>query len=120
MVLTDAQSQQKHEARGDPSGHFTFTSLTGGDYVLAVDRPGFELTQGRLSLGAGQNLTQDVALQLGTLQETITVTDAPPSPPKAKSSSRNEWYKRQPPACSQTAGLLSYDKSITFTTPSPF
>ena len=103
MVLTDAQSQQKHQVRSDQSGHFTFTSLTGGDYVLSVNSPGFELTQGRLSLGAGQNLTQDVALQLGTLQETITITDGPPAPPKPRPGGRNEWYKREPPACSQTA-----------------
>jgi beta-lactamase regulating signal transducer with metallopeptidase domain len=104
MVLSDAQSHQKHQARSDQSGHFSFTGLTGGDYVLEVERPGFALTQGRVTLAAGQNLMQDVALQLGRLQETITITDGPPSPARPGSGRRSE-YKPDPPACSQsTAG----------------
>jgi beta-lactamase regulating signal transducer with metallopeptidase domain len=100
MVLTAATGTQKHQARSDQTGHFAFTGLTGGDYLLEVDRMGFAPTQGRVSLAAGQTLVQDVALQLGTLQETITVTDGPPTP--TKSGGRRIQYKAEPSACSQT------------------
>ena len=100
MVLSNTESKQKHATRSDQSGHFSFAGLTGGDYVLEVDRAGFETTQGRVTLGAGQSLMQDVALQLGTLQETIMLTDGPPAPVGA----RREWiFPAKPdPACSQT------------------
>lgn len=101
MALSNAQSQQKHEARSDPNGHFSFTGLTAGDYLLSVNRPGFATTQGRVTLSAGQSLMQDVALQLGTLQESITVTDGLSSPARPGSGRRIE-YKPTPPACSQS------------------
>ena len=100
MVLSNAQSHQKHETRSDQNGHFSFAGLTGGDYVLEVDRAGFATTQGRVTLGAGQRLMQDVALQLGTLQETIFITDGPPSP--LTGSRARVAYKAKPSACSQT------------------
>ena len=99
MVLSNAQSHQKHETRSDQNGHFSFAGLTGGDYVLEVDRAGFATTQGRVTLGAGQSLMQDVALQLGTLQETIFITDGPPSP--LTGSRARVAYKAKPSACSQ-------------------
>jgi TonB family protein len=100
MVLSEAQSHQKHQARSDQNGHFSFAGLTGGDYVLEVDRAGFETTQGRVRLGAGQSLMQDVALQLGTLQETIMITDAAPA---AVGAGRQWIFPSKPdPVCSQT------------------
>jgi beta-lactamase regulating signal transducer with metallopeptidase domain len=101
MVLSDSQSHQKHEARSDQNGHFSFSGLTGGDYVLEVKRLGFATTQGRVTLGAGQSLVQDVALRLGALQETITITDGPPSP-LSGSRARRMPFKAAPSACSQT------------------
>lgn len=101
MVLSDAQSHQKHQARSDQGGHFSFTGLTGGDYTLEVSRPGFDTTPGRVTLGAGQSLTQDVALQLGSLQETVNIIDGPPAPPRSGSGRRVE-YKPDPLKCSQT------------------
>jgi TonB family protein len=98
MVLSDARSHQKHEARSDQNGHFSFAGLTGGDYVLEVERLGFETTRGRVTLGAGQSLMQDVALQLGSLQETVVINDAPPSP----SAPRREWTFQAKPECRQT------------------
>jgi outer membrane biosynthesis protein TonB len=61
---------------------------------------GFAPTQGRVTLAAGQTLMQDVALQLGSLQETITVTDGPPAP--ARAPRPREAYTPPPSACSQT------------------
>jgi beta-lactamase regulating signal transducer with metallopeptidase domain len=100
MVLSATAGTPKHQTRSDQSGHFSFTGLTGGDYLLEVDRMGFAPTQGRVSLAAGQTLVQDVALQLGTLQETITITDGLPA--AIKPTGRRIPYKAEPSACSQT------------------
>ena len=100
MVLSNATGNQKHQAKSDPSGRFSFTGLTGGDYVLEVERPGFALTQGRVTLAAGQSLLQDVALQLGELQETISIYDGPPAP--ARAPRMRAAYSAPPSACSQT------------------
>ena len=100
MVLSNATGNQKHQARSDQNGHFSFTGLTAGDYVLEVERPGFALTQGRVTLAAGQSLLQDVALQLGELQETISIYDGPPAP--ARAPQVRAAYTAPPSACSQT------------------
>jgi hypothetical protein len=100
MVLSTAAPSQKHQARSDANGRFVFAGLTGGEYELQVERPGFATTQGRVNLAAGQSLVQDVALQLGTLQETITIADGPPTPARAGGS--RSAYKAEPSACSQT------------------
>ena len=100
MVLSNAATSQKHQARSDANGRFSFAALPGGDYVLEVDRLGFATTQGRVALAAGQTLSQDVALQLGQLQETITVTNGPRTP--SKPAGRRIEYKPEPSACSQT------------------
>ena len=100
MTIANTQTQQKHVTRSDGNGHFAFTGLTGGDYVLSVERMGFATMQGRVALAAGQSLMQDVALQIGSLQETITVTDGPPAPPRAGAGRRIE-YTPPPSACSQ-------------------
>ena len=100
MALSNAATRQRHSARSDQSGHFSFAGLAAGDYVLEVDRPGFALTQGRLTLAAGQRLLQDVALQLGELQETISIDDGPPAP--ARAPQVRAVYTAPPSACSQT------------------
>ena len=100
MALSNATGNQKHQARSDQNGHFSFAGLTAGDYVLEVERPGFALTQGRVTLAAGQSLLQDVALQLGELQETISIYDGPPAP--ARAPQVRAAYSAPPSACSQT------------------
>ena len=101
LTLVNAQTQQKHDTRSDAVGRFAFTGLTGGDYTLTVARLGFATTQGRVALSAGQNLQQDVALQLGTLQETLTVTDGPPAAPRPGAGQRVS-YTAPPSACAQS------------------
>ena len=101
MLLSNATSSQKHQAKSDANGRFSFTGLTGGDYMLEVERPGFATTQGRVTLAAGQSLIQDVALQLGALQETIYIYDGPPVAGWTKSGQRGQM-KTTPSTCTQT------------------
>ena len=80
---TGPAGQPTYEAVSDSSGHFSFTGLPAGDYTMQVAKAGFETTQGRVTLGGGQHLEQDIALQVGALMETITVTEPDPASPAA-------------------------------------
>jgi TonB family protein len=87
LVVTNRQDRTRREAVSDASGRFEFRELAPGDYAIGIEKPGFARVQGRVVLEAGQELEQDVALQVRSVQETITVTasnaDAPPPPPPA-------------------------------------
>ncbi len=63
-------------ATSDANGHFSFANLPAGDYTLQVQKMGFATTQGRVSVDSGQNLVQNIALQVAALMETITLTGA--------------------------------------------
>jgi beta-lactamase regulating signal transducer with metallopeptidase domain len=73
LALSNVETRQQHEARSDEAGHFSFAGLPAGEYLLEARKAGFATTQGRLTLGTGQNLQRDVALQIGSIQETITI-----------------------------------------------
>ena len=74
LVLSNVQTQAKYELRSDQTGYFDVVGLPAGDYQLGAQIPGFAYQQGRFTLGVGQNLHRDIALQVGSIQETITVT----------------------------------------------
>ncbi len=86
LVLTGKEDRSSHETTSDASGGFEFRDLAPGEYLIRISQPGFAAVQGRVVLEGGQDLEQDIALQVGTVEETITVrtsADAPPPPPAA-------------------------------------
>jgi hypothetical protein len=89
LILANAQSKEKKNVTSDGTAHFAFAGLAAGDYTLEATRPGFNTSQGRVSLEAGQNLVRDVALQVGDLEEMITIYGGGPaaqSPAKPKAA----------------------------------
>jgi TonB family protein len=72
LVLTNTQSQAKYEVKSDRTGRYEVVGLPPGEYVLEATLPGFSALRGKLSI-AGQNVQQDLALEIGSLQETVTV-----------------------------------------------
>jgi len=72
LVLTNTQTQAKYEVRSDRAGRYEFVGLTAGDYLLEAKLPGFAVLRGKLTVG-GQNVQQDLKLEVGSLSETITV-----------------------------------------------
>jgi outer membrane biosynthesis protein TonB len=67
---------------------------------------GFATSQGRVTLEAGQHLVRDVALQVGALHETITITGSPipgsPAAPKARPHSLKTPSQPEDDPCSQS------------------
>jgi TonB family protein len=72
LVLTNSQTRSKHEVRSDRSGRYEFVGLVPGDYVLEAKLPGFAVLRGRVTV-TGQSVQQDLKLEIGSLQETISV-----------------------------------------------
>lgn len=73
LILTNVQTGEKRQDTSDAFAHFAFPGLTPGEYALTVSVRGFATTQGQVSLESGQALVRDVALQVGDIQEHITI-----------------------------------------------
>jgi TonB family protein len=102
LVLTNAQSQAKYEVRTDRTGRYEFVGVPAGDYLFEAKLPGFAAFKGTLTVGA-QNLQRDLTMEVGSLQETITVVSsrsaASASVPTAP---RAALPKRPRPVCDST------------------
>jgi beta-lactamase regulating signal transducer with metallopeptidase domain len=74
LVLSNAEKQTKYEVKSDRAGSFEFVGLQSGEYDLDARLPGFVTLRQSVSI-AGQNLARDLVLQVGSLEETVTVVD---------------------------------------------
>ena len=80
LLLTNARTQAKYEVRADEAGRFEFVGLPPADYALQVTVPGFATLRGNVSI-TGQDVSQQIRLNVGELEETITVTSTPSTRP---------------------------------------
>jgi TonB family protein len=78
LVLTNLQSQAKYEVKSDKNGRFEFVGLPPGEYGWRTTLAGFANMTGTVTV-AGRNVQQDLTLQVGSLEETITVRGGGPS-----------------------------------------
>jgi beta-lactamase regulating signal transducer with metallopeptidase domain len=74
LVLTNTRTQAKYEVRSDASGRFEFVGLPPSDYVLEAALPGFATLRGTVSV-TGQDVFQEIRLNVGELEETVTVVE---------------------------------------------
>ncbi len=78
VVLTDAARQATYAIRTDAAGRFEFVGLPPASYELTATLPGFaSFTEG---LVIADSAERQIRLDVGTLEETITVTNQPPVP----------------------------------------
>ena len=73
LTLEDARGETV-QATTDGAGRFEFPSIAPGSYVLEASIPGFKKLRQTLELRQASDWTLDLLLQLGTVQETITVS----------------------------------------------
>ncbi|MQA29878.1 MAG: TonB family protein [Luteitalea sp.] len=96
LTISNTQNRTRHEVKTDATGRFEFVGLPGGEYSFEATYVGFAISRETLTLSPGQLMSKNVALQLGSLQETITVRDSD-SPPVA--AARRAAAPVSPPPC---------------------
>ena len=74
LTLEDAR-QVKWQTTTDASGRFEFAPIGQGRYVLTAALAGFRPLRHEFDLRRASDWEQPITLQVGTLQETITVTE---------------------------------------------
>ncbi len=103
LVLTNVANEAKYEVRTDATGRYEFVGLPPGDYLFEAKLPGFMTFKGKLIV-AGQNVQRDLTMEVGSLQETITVVNSRSNPstsaPAAASAPRP---KPSRPPCGSAA-----------------
>jgi hypothetical protein len=79
VSLLDPSHNQTVKTVANKEGHFLFTGLVAGQYVLAVDLAGFESTKSNLiTVSIGDTARFDFMLNPGSVTENVTVTSSAP------------------------------------------
>jgi hypothetical protein len=74
VTLVDTRGGER-KATTTNSGTYTFTSVDPGQYTLRVEGPGFKTSEQQFTMAPNETRGLDVALEIGTATETVTVTD---------------------------------------------
>ena len=72
LVLSNAARQSKHEVKSDATGHFEFVGLPSGEYALEAKQLGFAPYKANVAV-VGRNLTRAISMEVGSLEETISI-----------------------------------------------
>jgi len=72
VVATDTTRGVRHEVLTTRTGSYEIIGLPEGGYVLEAELPGFQTYRQKLTLD-GQDVSRDITLRVGTLEETISV-----------------------------------------------
>lgn len=87
LTLTNRATVEQLRVTGDDAGRFEFADLGPSEYSLMVGKPGFERLFRRFSLEGGEQIEEELVLRLGSVEETIVVTDTGESPTAARTIS---------------------------------
>ena len=82
LSISNTARETKTTVKTNREGRFEFVGLPPGEYVLEIKVPGFRDVTSALTLD-GEHVDREFVMRVGQLQETITVTDEPPGPPRA-------------------------------------
>jgi len=79
VTVTHQGTTLTRETVTDARGEFALPALPAGPYAIKIELSGFKTyTSEGLRLGAGQEVRQSYVLEVGALEETITVTESTP------------------------------------------
>ncbi len=77
LTLTNLDTAVKHQSESNNAGNYLFLSIPPGNYSLETTAPSFQLWRlPSITLSVNQTATLDVGLQVGSLQQTVTVEAA--------------------------------------------
>jgi TonB family protein len=85
MTLID-ERLLRWSAVTDASGSFEFTPVGAGRYALEVMLPGFRPLRTEFALATAKDWNRNITMQVGALEETVTVTAKRPAQPVQASS----------------------------------
>lgn len=106
LVLSNAAAQTKNEVRSNAAGHYEFVGVPAGGYELFFEFTGMStITREGLNVAAGQTAQVDAVMRIGTVEETIRVTDTldgPRSIPVVRDYS-NARANQKPDPCAASA-----------------
>jgi beta-lactamase regulating signal transducer with metallopeptidase domain len=94
LTMTNKKTGQKYQVKSSETGSFEFVGLTAGDYELETGSPGFRNAKTPMTV-ANKNLQSDIRLEVGMLEETISVVDN--GEPRAEGAGPTTRGYRWPP-----------------------
>lgn len=87
VTATETQTGAKSETVSEASGAYTIPFLAPGDYQITAEAPGFKkFVRVGVSLGMGEHPVIDIHLEVGAVNESVTVTADSPLIEAANSS----------------------------------
>ncbi len=91
VTLSNAQNESTHEIKSDANGQYEFVGLPPATYTLMMQFPGFSTIKREGIAVRGQAFEQNAVMQIGSLQETISVveSDVPPPVPPSRVNAGN-------------------------------
>jgi TonB family protein len=72
VTLINPVNQATYSIKSDATGRFEFVGLPPGDYAFEAGGAGFATLKGKITV-AGRNVQRDISLEVGSLEETISV-----------------------------------------------
>jgi TonB family protein len=113
LSMTNKQTGQKYQVTSNDIGSFEFVGLTTGEYDLDTLAAGFRSAKSTMTI-TGRSVRSDVRLEVGTLEETITVVDR--GEPRVEGAGPSVRGGRTPekPACvaKPTGGYIAQPRKI--------
>jgi len=106
------------EAVTDVSGEFALTALPSGRYTLRIELQGFKTyTNDSLELLAGQTVRQTFTIEVGQIEETVTVSERSPLVETASAAQKESMLANEvrtlPLARRNITGLLTLSTGVT-------
>jgi TonB family protein len=87
ISLTHRSTGATHAVPTDQAGSFVFATLPPGEYLLEARAIGFAPVKDTMTLAPGDSTQRDFRLNIGSIEETITVGEPQPGPRPARAKS---------------------------------
>src|SRR5262245_18847441 len=88
VTVTNLSTDREQSASSNESGYYRVVGLAPASYRITATTPGFaDVTIPSLTLIVGQERTVDLKLSVGTLAETLTVSESSPAEAETSSAS---------------------------------